>query len=127
MLRKIRTKFAPHLLAMFASFWAGSVTIAQDSAWRVSKSSGDVWFTTSGAQPVALANNAVVKAGDTLRTGQNGRVLLVRGAESILVSANSVIGIPADKKEGLSSTILQQAGTILLDVEKRNVLDVSVF
>ena len=39
----------------------------------------------------------------------------------ILVSPNSVVGVPAEKKEGLSTTIMQQAGSILLDVEKRNV------
>ena len=45
----------------------------------------------------------------------------MRGEESILVSPNSVVGIPTEKKEGLSTTILQQAGSILLEVEKRNV------
>jgi len=39
----------------------------------------------------------------------------------ILVSPNSVVGLPAQKKEGLSTMIKQQAGSILLDVEKRNV------
>ena len=48
-------------------------------------------------------------------------MLLKRGEEMILVSPNSVIGVPAEKKEGLSTTIKQQAGSILLDVEKRNV------
>jgi hypothetical protein len=48
-------------------------------------------------------------------------VLLVRGEESILISPNSVVGLPAEKKEGLSTTIIQQAGSILLEVEKRNV------
>jgi MFS family permease len=40
----------------------------------------------------------------------------------IMVSPNSVVGIPAQKTEGLSTTIVQKAGSILLDVEKRNVL-----
>ena len=62
-----------------------------------------------------------MKPGDTIRTGRNGRVLLVRGEETILVSPNSVIGLPTEKKDGLSTTILQQAGSILLEVEKRNV------
>ena len=45
----------------------------------------------------------------------------MRGEETILVSPNSVIGLPAEKKDGLSTTIVQQAGSILLEVEKRNV------
>ena len=62
-----------------------------------------------------------MKPGDTIRTGRNGRVLLKRGEETILISPNSVVGVPAEKKEGLSTTIVQQAGSILLEVEKRNV------
>ncbi|MEY9754123.1 hypothetical protein ABIE73_001518 [Bradyrhizobium yuanmingense] len=32
-----------------------------------------------------------------------------------------MVGLPAEKKDGLSTTIIQQAGSILLEVEKRNV------
>jgi hypothetical protein len=94
---------------------------AEDGTWSVSKSSGDVWMTTTGAQQVSLGQEEILKPGDTIRTGRNGRVLLVRGEETILVSPNSVIGLPTEKKDGLSTTIVQQAGSILLDVEKRNV------
>ena len=48
-------------------------------------------------------------------------MLLVRGEETILIAPNSVVGVPAEKKDGLSTTIIQQAGSILLEVEKRNV------
>jgi len=116
------SKFKFFLIAV--AFGATSIANAEDAAWRVSKTSGEVWVTTSGAQPISLPGDATLKPGDLIRTGQTGRVLLVRGAESILVSANSVVGIPMPQqqpKTGLPSTILQQAGTILLDVEKRNV------
>jgi FecR protein len=94
---------------------------AQEAVWRVTKTSGEVWLTSSNVQPVALAGNTIVKPGDTVRTGPNGRVLLTRGAETMLISANSIVGLPAEKRDGLSTTISQQAGSILLDVEKRNV------
>lgn len=94
---------------------------AEDGVWSVSKSSGEVWLATNGAQQVSLGQEGTLKPGDTIRTGRNGRVLLVRGEETILISPNSVIGLPAEKKEGLSTTIIQQAGSILLEVEKRNV------
>jgi len=94
---------------------------SDDGVWSVSKSSGEVWLATSGAQQVSLNQQETLKPGDTIRTGRNGRVLLVRGEETILISPNSVVGVPAEKKEGLSTTIIQQAGSILLEVEKRNV------
>ena len=100
---------------------ASGALAADDGAWSVSKSSGEVWMSSTGTQPVSLGKEDVLKPGDSIRTGRNGRVLLVRGEETILVSPNSVIGLPAEKKEGLSTTIVQRAGSILLEVEKRNV------
>ena len=98
-----------------------SAFAADDGAWTVSKSSGEVWLTNTGAQPASLKQEEFLKPGDTIRTGKNGRVLLKRGEETMMISPNSVIGVPAEKKEGLSTTIVQQAGSILLEVEKRNV------
>lgn len=100
---------------------AGGASAADDGVWSVSKSSGEVWLGANGAQQVSLGQEGRLKPGDTIRTGRNGRVLLVRGEETILISPNSVVGLPAEKKEGLSTTIIQQAGSILLEVEKRNV------
>jgi hypothetical protein len=111
---------AHFLLLMFVVISAGSEAIAQSAAWRVSKSSGEVWVSTSGVQQASLTDDAVLNPGDNIRTGRNGRVLLVRGEEKILISPNSVISLPAPKSPG-TTTVIQQSGTILLDVEKRNV------
>src|SRR5262245_3926540 len=109
------------ITAAFALVIASSALAADDGSWSVKKSSGEVWVGTSGVQQASVKADEVLKPGDTIRTGRNGRVLLVRGEESILVAPNSVIGLPAEKKEGLSTTIKQQAGSILLEVEKKNV------
>ncbi|MBA2401099.1 MAG: FecR domain-containing protein [Bradyrhizobium sp.] len=100
---------------------ASGAFAADDGKWTVSKSSGDVWLTNAGAQPASLKQDEFLKPGETIRTGKNGRVLLKRGEESMMIAPNSVVGVPAEKKEGLTTTIVQQAGSILLDVEKRNV------
>src|SRR3954466_2869414 len=107
--------------AAFAVVIATGAFAADDGAWSVKKTSGDVWMGSGDVQQVSLKSDEVLKPGDTVTTGKNGRVLLVRGEESILIAPNSVVGVPAQKKEGLSTTIKQQAGSILLDVEKRNV------
>ena len=115
----------PHVSRMLAAAFilaASSVAFAADGGdWIVSKSSGEVWLAGGGVQQVSLKQEDTLKPGDTVRTGRTGRVLLKRGDETILVSPNSVVGVPAQQKEGLSTTIKQQAGSILLDVEKRNV------
>jgi FecR-like protein len=124
----VRTLFA--LLTVLALLDGRSPALAQDSrqdshqdsrqdSWRISKSSGDVTISTDGVQPVALTSGMTLQAGASIRTGQNGRVLLMRGNETILISANSAVSIPKDKKDGLPTTILQQAGSILLEVERR--------
>src|SRR5689334_8697969 len=111
-----------YVLTMAVALVASSAAFAgDDGVWSISKSSGEVWVTTSGAEQVSLRQEDPLKPGDVIRTGRNGRVLLVRGEETILIAPNSVIGLPTDKKDGLSTTILQQAGSILLEVEKRNV------
>ncbi|WP_316213821.1 FecR family protein [Bradyrhizobium sp. SZCCHNR2032] len=99
----------------------GAAWAADGEVWSVSKSSGDVWVSTQGAAQVSLGRDDVLNPGDTIRTGRNGRVLLTRGAETILIAPNSVIGLPTEAKDGMATTILQRAGSILLDVEKRNV------
>src|SRR3954468_5666869 len=119
MLRKIgmRCAFAAALILGTAC----GAAAADDGVWSVGKATGEVWVATSGAQQVSLNQQEALKPGDTIRTGRNGRVLLVRGEETILISPNSVVGLPTESKEGLSTTIIQQAGSILLEVEKRNV------
>ncbi|KRR01438.1 FecR family protein [Bradyrhizobium valentinum] len=109
------------LAAAFVLATASAAFAADGDDWTVHKSSGEVWLAGSGVQQASLKQEDVLKPGDTVRTGRTGRVLLKRGDEMILVSPNSVIGVPAQKKEGLSTTIVQQAGSILLDVEKRSV------
>lgn len=108
---------APSLLGL-ALCLAPAPTRADD-AWTVSKSTGEVWVAAAGAQPVSLTTSAMLKPGETIRTGANGRVLLARGEETILIAPNSIVGLPAEKKDGMSTTILQRAGSILLEVEKR--------
>ena len=121
MCHRMRTFCASFLLVISAIFYAGSGAIAQDAAWQISKMSGDVSVITPGAQQAALTDGAVLKPGDSIHTGQTGRALLTRGEESILVSPNSFISLPTAQIDGMSTTINQQEGSILLDVEKRNV------
>lgn len=93
---------------------------AQDNIWRIAKVTGQAWLGGDGVATVALSQESVLKPGDSIRTGRNGRVLLVRGAETMMVSANSAISLPEAGRAGMT-TVIQQAGSILLDVEKRNV------
>jgi hypothetical protein len=121
MYQAIRKVCGPVILAGFLVFSAGPQALAEDGApWRVSKSSGDVWIATSEVQKASLTAETDLKPGDSIRTGRNGRVLLTRGGETILISPNSVIALPTEQKDGLSTTIIEQAGSVLIQAEKRD-------
>ena len=110
----------PTLAALCAGAAAQTANI-DATAWHVSKSSGNVWVMNAGVQPVSLTDQAQLKPGDSIRTGSNGRVLLERGKETVLLAPNSALTIPATQKDATSTTIIQQSGSIELTVEKRNV------
>jgi FecR-like protein len=117
-----KTVFAKILVAGLLVFCSAMQAEAEDgSPWRVSKSSGEVWMTTSGVQKASLTDDTLLKPGDSIRTGRSGRVLLTRGEETILISPNSVVALPEKSQDGLSTTIIEQAGSILIKAEKRNV------
>jgi hypothetical protein len=127
--KKFHASHPSRLRALAVAFvlTTASLAFAADGGdWTVSKSSGEVWLAGSGVHQTSLKQEDVLKLGDTGRTGRTGRILLKRGDEMIMVSPNSVVGIPAQKTEGLSTTIVQKAGSILLDVEKRNVMHFEV-
>lgn len=94
--------------------------LAQDNVWRVSRMSGEAWVSAAGAQPAGLTPDIALRPGDSIRTGRNGRVLLARGAENMLISPNTAISLPPMGEAG-RTTVIQQTGTVLLDVEKKNV------
>jgi len=108
----------PFLLIILSIMLANQ---ANAKEWHVQKMSGDVWIETEKPTKVALTKDTVLQNGDKIKTGPNGRVLLKRNKETILVSPNSVIGLPKKSAEKGKTIILQQMGEILLDVEKRNV------
>jgi hypothetical protein len=117
-----KTVFAQILVAGLLVFCSAMQAEAEDGPpWRVSKSSGEVWMTTSGVQKASLTDDTLLKPGDSIRTGRSGRVLLTRGEETILISPNSVVALPEKSQNGLSTTIIEQAGSILIKAEKRNV------
>lgn len=105
---------------MLASVSMASQAFAlEDRAWNVESYAGTVWVKQAALQPIALNPNESLRAGSTIETGEDGRVVLVRGDESIIVSPRTSLALPEHSDNGMATTILQSFGTILLQVEKR--------
>jgi hypothetical protein len=104
----------------FAFISAASQAFAlEDRAWSVESHAGTVWVHQASLQPVALNPNQNLRAGSTIETGDDGRVVIIRGDESIIISPRTSIALPEHTDTGMATTILQSFGTILLQVEKR--------
>ncbi len=119
-MRQARICIARVAISVVLGLTMARTASGQEGQWRVAKISGEAWISGDKVIAASTSEKGLVRAGDSIRTGRNGRVLLTRGVESILVSPNSAITLPADSQSG-RSTVIQQAGTILLDVEKKNV------
>jgi hypothetical protein len=116
----VRRLFAPLIIALLA------VTASTNSAprgWLVKKTSGEAVY---GAQSAVLTKGVVLDRGATMRTGNNGKVLLVRSEESVFIGPYTVAAIAARTSNGLDTTVLLQSGQAQLSVRKRNSAHFSV-
>lgn len=104
----------------FAVLATSAALAADGQPWHVTKATGDILLIRSDRKTVALTSESELQAGDTIQTGPTGRVMLTRGEERIVVSPNTSIGVPLQNAH-YPSTITQQRGTILLEVERKNV------
>ena len=107
-------------LSLIAAAISIGPALAGDSdPWIVGKVLGDVRIDhKSGSEPAR--RDLTLVPSDTIRTGKNGRVVLTRGQESIMVSPSTTISLPDAARAGMS-TIIQRSGSIILEVEKQNV------
>jgi len=63
-----------YVLTMSVALVVSSGAFAgDDGVWSISKSSGEVWVTTAGAEQASLKQDDTLKPGDFVRTGRNGR------------------------------------------------------
>lgn len=106
-------------LAFFAALLPFSAQ-ADDASWQIEKMSGDVRVLSEDAQPVSLGAGRALSEGSVIETGTDGRVILSRGDESIVVSPNTSLSLAPESNRGMMTTILQRMGTILLSVDKKD-------
>jgi len=88
--------------------------------WRIVQSSGQIWIGSGDVQKASFEPDATLPGGATLTTGKSGRVMLVHGAQTLMIGPNAVVTIPAGDSNGIT-TILQRAGEITFDVDRQKV------
>lgn len=105
------------LMAVFAAIRPAAAD--DGAAWLLAESSGNVHITASGLRPVALTTGDLIGPGQRIVTDTDGRAILRRGKNTIVVSPNSILEVPGDAAGGLMTRIRHVLGTLLFDVEKR--------
>ncbi len=114
-----RTFLAVTFIAMtFGILSFGTANAQNLRPWTVKSVSGDVRHKSNGDDATALKSGSSIGIGSTVSTGENARVVLARGTESITMSPKSEISIPPATGNMLTR-IVQNLGTLLLKVEKR--------
>ncbi len=96
------------------------VGAAAADQWHISRSSGSVWIGSDTAQFVSLGPTADIPGGATVMTGEGARVFLVRGTQTMLIGANTVVTLPDGDSQGIT-TVLEHAGEITFDVDRQKV------
>lgn len=92
--------------------------------WTATKLRGGVFVFIDGGWS-QIARGTVVPDGTVLRTQGNGRVTLVRGAESVAVGPDSQIEV-IDRDGEKFTTVKQWYGTVEVEAERRNVAHFAV-
>jgi hypothetical protein len=94
--------------------------------WLVQKTSGSAVYSSSKTAQHALKKGLMLERGATVRTGDNGRVLLVRSQESVFIGPYSVAAIAAHPTPGMQTTILVKSGQGNFAVRKKSRAHFSV-
>ncbi len=93
-----------------------AVAKAAPQSWRVSERSGPVTILRSGINKVAV-QGAEAAAGDVVATGANGRAVLVRGEDYLVVAPSSRLRIATPSQKNSLLQVLQDSGNVVYKIK----------
>ena len=111
-------RFHMAALALSASLLTVSAAEANERYWTVAAVTGDVQVGTEFETRTPVAGMRI-RPSETIQTGADGRVTLVRDANSIAAYENSRFQVRAPRNGSILTRVLQDAGQLLFQVEKR--------
>lgn len=111
-----------HVIAAFLVLITTPALAKEGSAtWVVAQKSGDVRVIHNGLQPASVQVRAALSPGDVIATGADGRAMLTRGDDYVVVAPGSRLLLPkAEEKRGFTR-LIQQVGTMLYKVKHTGV------
>lgn len=106
------------VLILFASPAMAKDAVA---AWTVAHKSGDVRVVRNGMQPTSVNVRAALAPGDIVATGSNGRAMLTKGDDYVVVAPSSRLVLPKAQEQSGYTRLIQQMGTMLYKVKRTGV------
>jgi hypothetical protein len=111
-----------HVIAAFLALIATPAFAKEGSlAWIVAQKSGDVRVIRNGLQPASVQVRAALSPGDLVATGANGRAMLTRGDDYVVVAPGSRLLLPKEEQKSGFTRLLQQVGTMFYKVKHTGV------
>jgi hypothetical protein len=111
------------LLAIFsaAALMAVPLSTLQSASWGwlVQRTTGSAVYQSAQLRMTPLRKGVILNRGATVRTGMNGKVMLVRDAESVFIGPHSLASIAAHPTPGMRTTVLLQKGKLDLSVNTK--------
>src|SRR5688572_5698117 len=104
-------------LILMLLFWSHAA-FAQSPLWRVTEAAGAVQV-QHGGRTAAAVRGAALQPGDVVTTGANGRAVLVRGQEYVIVAARTRLRLPAAAEAKGFIQVLQDWGRATFRIEKK--------
>jgi hypothetical protein len=104
-------------LSFAVAMLASGTAFAGTPGWSISESSGQVSVVSTGLVKAAVRGGAVA-TGDIINTGRNGRAVLVRGEEYLVVSPNTRIRVADPAKSGGLTQIVEHFGNVIYKIKK---------
>lgn len=93
---------------------------ARAAEWTVVKTFGHTWIEETGVRKTALSRGRSLSGAAAIITGDDGKVVLVRGDESIVLAPNSMVRLHDGNLSGQWTTISQESGAATYVVHKRS-------
>jgi hypothetical protein len=104
-------------LSFAVAMLASGTAFAGAPGWSISESSGQVLVVSTGVVKAAVRGGGVA-TGDIINTGRNGRAVLVRGEEYLVVSPNTRIRVADPAKSGGFTQIIEDFGNVIYKIKK---------
>jgi hypothetical protein len=105
-------------------FFFATPAMAKDggpAAWVVAQKSGHVQVVRAGMQPASVQLRATLSPGDVVATGADGRAMLTRGGDYVIVAPGSRLLLPKSEPRSGFTHLIQQVGTMLYKVRHTGV------